>query len=481
MNRYALSLVALAALSGCAGKRAIENAELAVLRDPNQAEAWVVLGDTYRRANRDAEAATAYGRAMALSPENPEIQRRAGGGRSSEIRELERQVLASPENDELWGDLGDLYAAAGDRETALHHYRYAMSLDPDDGEWQRKVMEFAGPEDLDAMVASMASSRDDERIGDLADALLERGDRDAACALYFQALEIDPDDSEWIRKASECPGGEDIALRVLEAAIASGDDERIGDAADVLRERGETERACELYMRALEIDPADSEWIRNVAACPGGADVMGRVLDRAIASRDDERIGDVADWYRAQGEVDRACELYRRAAEIDPGDNEWQGNLERCRTGNWDTDFEPFEGRAPTFPGELGGIEGGVLGGVGDGQTGLGLAALARGDRTSALEHFEAALLDSPGDREARTGVMALTGKSLVVLLEELTGRRPQDDELWGDLADAYLEVGNTTEALRAYRRAAEIDPDDSEWQRKLSILDPARQGNPGR
>lgn len=468
--RFVVPLLALALLPACVSKKRIDQAEFDVLRHPNQVEYWVVLGDTYRRAGMDDESASAYQRALALDPGNAEIQRRTGHTRSTEIHEMERRVLADPDNDELWGDLGDLYAQAGDRVTAGSHYRYALSLDPDDSEWIRKVMEFSDGADLDEMISTAMQSSDDEGIGDLADTLMSNGRTEEACTLYMRALSLDPDDGEWMEKASQCPGGMDVNERVIDAAMASGDDERIGDTADMLMQRGDTDEACRLYVAALGIDPDDSEWIRKVGDCPGGDELLGAGADDAIRSGDDERIGDWGDVYMSRGESDFACDLYRQALSIDPDDSEWLEKVGQCDGGIMPTPPSPFE----DF-----GMSGGDLGGFGGGNnlTGLGRAALANGDRQAALQHFEAALLEAPTDRDARTAVMALTGKSLVAMLEELTPQRPEDDELWGDLADAYLESGNSGEALRAYRRAAEIDPDDSEWQRKLDFLDPSRMG----
>ena len=54
--------------------------------------------------------------------------------------------------------------------------------------------------------------------------------------------------------------------------------------------------------------------------------------------------------------------------------------------------------------------------------------------------------------------------------LEPLLGR-VEDDEALGDLADIYAASGNTGKALELYRRAAAIDPEDSEWQGKIAIF----------
>jgi cytochrome c-type biogenesis protein CcmH/NrfG len=131
-------------LAGCANKAAITRAESAVMTDPNSVEVWVMLGDTYKKAGRTDDALSAYQRALALEPGSSEVQARIGGLGSRSLGEAERLALANPMDDEVWGDLADEYAMRGETETALEYYIYALRIDPSDSEWQRKVVELCG-------------------------------------------------------------------------------------------------------------------------------------------------------------------------------------------------------------------------------------------------------------------------------------------------------------------------------------------------
>jgi len=338
-------------LGGCANKAAIAHAESAVMSDPNAVEVWVMLGDTYKKAGRTDDALGAYQRALSLEPGSPEVQSRIAALGSRSLGEAERLALANPMDDEVWGDLGDEYAMRGETDKALEYYIYALRIDPSDSEWQRKVVEL---------------------------------------------------------------GGIDQVASIFEAQIDGNDDEAIGDFADMLSGAGQMERACELYARANEIDPSDSEWREKLGGCPNHAPVAG---------------------YPETG-----------------------------------PDY-PYYG--PHYPDGVmppDTSEGGSL-------VAMGRAALANGEREQALQYFQSALLEEPTDRDALTGVMVLTGKTLVEVLERLAERIPNNDELLGDLADAYVAVGELDNALRTYRRAAELDPSDSEWRTKLSLLDPTGQG----
>lgn len=58
-----------------------------------------------------------------------------------------------------------------------------------------------------------------------------------------------------------------------EAVIASSsDDEQLGDVADAFWRQGFKERAIELWNRARRIDPPDEAWTRKLQATYAGVD-----------------------------------------------------------------------------------------------------------------------------------------------------------------------------------------------------------------
>ena len=73
----------------------------------------------------------------------------------------------------------------------------------------------------------------------------------------------------------------------------------------------------------------------------------------------------------------------------------------------------------------------------------------------------------------ALAGESLSTGRTATDVYGSLADRIPGNDELWGDLGDAWLYVGDTARAREAYQKAATIDPGDGEWQRQLAILGP--------
>jgi tetratricopeptide (TPR) repeat protein len=56
-----------------------------------------------------------------------------------------------------------------------------------------------------------------------------------------------------------------------------------------------------------------------------------------------------------------------------------------------------------------------------------------------------------------------------LALLDQAQGSLPENDEMWGDLADAYWQAGEEELAVAAWQHAKELDPDDGEWTGKLA------------
>jgi tetratricopeptide (TPR) repeat protein len=124
-----------------------------------------------------------------------------GGAATSLIEALRGRLEAEPDNDELLGTIGDTLMSAGDSEGALEHYRKALTIDPGDSEWLDKVVAISGQPKLDILLELVEeNSADDELWGNLGDVYLDMGMRDQAREAYRKAHALDAEDSEWERK-----------------------------------------------------------------------------------------------------------------------------------------------------------------------------------------------------------------------------------------------------------------------------------------
>ena len=473
--------------------RKVAEAGKRVLDDPGDARAWVALGDAYRSTRQYDDAYDAYQHAARLDPTDKAAEARLQAlERFRPLTELERRVLADPSDDEAWGDLGDEHMAAGRSEQAMACYQRASTLDPNDSEWQNKLLSGGGAGDVDmaAMLESWGASdpTNDERIGDLADSLVAQGRIAEALQLYQRALELDPDDSEWQRKVAQYGGAgggveggvvggveptiaellgggsaEGLAALLGTAGsggigVAGGDDETIGDLGDTYAGQGNRDLALQHYLRALELDPTDGEWQRKVSLY-GGADTLVAFLEQRLTTdpRNDEILGVLAEAYCQAGDHERGLQLYRDALTIDPADTDWQSKV--ALLGGMEMSIGILESKLVGDP-----DNDEIIGRLGD-------AYAFMGDRNRAMEAYTRALAVDPADSEWRNSLLAMAGsdavlETLMPLLDSI-----EDDEALGDIADMLATAGEVERALEIYRKALALDPADSEWPGKIAAF----------
>lgn len=311
---------------------------------------------------------------------------------------------------------------------------------------------------------------------------------------YRTALQLDPERSHLMERTGGKPSREAEAMR-RQAMRSPTDDELWGDLGDLLRMEANLAEARQAYLRAFRIDPEDSEWQRALVEL-GDAEIVVGMLQGRLNETDDESLGDLADMLVIAGRSEEACELYRRAAEIDPYDEEWIGHATECGYPIPE-DYDPNAG-------DTGYVEGGVVGGISgigsyydaygsvpeaseldslvervssnsDLLLKLGQAYLVSGDREKAEENLWAALLVDHTDEEALQSYLLVTGKTRREVLERLRDTFSDDDELVGLLADHYLDLGLRDRARDLYDLAHSLDEDDPEWEAKKKLLEAAR------
>jgi len=352
-----LTLV-LAMLAMPTADAGVRDSKKAALEDPLNAQAWMDLGDAYEKKGRDNAALRAYGRAAALDPTSEVAVTQMATVGAGRVKALERRALRNPEDDELWGDLADKYAAMGNTEQALKYYLYAMRLDPSDGEWQGGIASVGGPEAMAEAMESMmlGGGMNDESLGDFADVLFASGEVDRACGLWQQAQELDPSDSEWNGAlATNCGvhadgwnAGEAYGLGMGEQAYPMMMEELLGEGSDptpgvdvrsssdseLLAAMGRTkllvgdkEAALDLYERALTIDPVNASALHAVMVITGQTrlQLLHKLIEQVPPN--DEMYGDLGDTQLAAGNLAEARGAYERALELDPSDSEWQQKL----------------------------------------------------------------------------------------------------------------------------------------------------------
>jgi cytochrome c-type biogenesis protein CcmH/NrfG len=221
---------------------AIEKQREALEIDPQNVEARIKLGDWLRRLGRLDDALLEYGRADALSGDNPDLLRSIGEILLQQQKfapaemVLQRAVDRAPDDPAIISLLAGAKQLQGRREEACVDYERALALDPDN------------------VPVRMA----------YADALTRLGRLDDALPQFEQVLQIDPDNFQAqfsvgvLRSRMGDQAGARVAferalfieprsVQALHAlALTSLMQRRLGEAADYVR-------------RALAIDPNDQK------------------------------------------------------------------------------------------------------------------------------------------------------------------------------------------------------------------------------
>jgi tetratricopeptide (TPR) repeat protein len=231
------------------------------------------------------------------------------------------------------------------------------------------------------------------------------------------------------------------------------------------RRKGHLEEARALFQGVLERDP------RHVDALMGLAEV----------SLGEYRAGD-------EGARERAVDYGRRAVETAP--RFWKAPFALARTHFFTGDIDSAIAMGEAAVG---------LDANEHTLDNLGTSYFCRGDHELALDHYLRARDSAPGASMgveqlcvayyfARRFDQAVDSCRAAVEIDS-AGGRPAHHEMWGNLADAHRQAGQTAQAADAYARAAELaerkllvrgnSPNDrahlAYYQVSLTSLDPSR------
>lgn len=359
----------------------------------------------------------------------------AGGAR---LKAAQQAVLQHPTDAAAWNRLGRLLDRAGMSADAAAAFQMASDLK-------------GSTEGIDSSAlegAVLRNPADDEAWGDLGDALLQAGERERAKEAFLVANQIDPSDGEWWRALAGLLSAEEVeALLEQRGSTGESADEMVGNIAKAYREDNRNEEALTWFIRALSMDPTDSEWGTAIRELAGPQTFIDMIKEMPGSDQSDELQGDLGDTYWELGLADQACAAWTRAAELDSGDDEWRNKRARC------------------------GADAAAVAKLGVSTLEDGLKALYAGrSGTELLPAFRGLLAEEPTRTELRWLVASLEGKSELDVLHELTGVEGVNDEVWGDYGDALYAAGRVPEAVTAWKTAYSLDSSDSEWTRKLWI-----------
>jgi tetratricopeptide (TPR) repeat protein len=309
-----------------------------------------------------------------------------------------------------------------------------------------------------AAEATRQAPTDQGAWGRLAKLRLKTGDNAGAYeAFHLAAKHASPNKrAAWLRGMLNIdPKAALASIRVLTDPASEDSLHVLGQALVWNGLRGE---AFDAFAGALAINRTNVGALHQlVISDPARAvDHLSQTLeDYTGTSSRDEIIGARAIAYLELGEGDRAFTEFLEASNLDQNDYEW---LRGMAAADPVRAAQHLEERLEDSP-----ESGNVLGALGDAYAGLGR-------KDDAGRMYDKAI-GTGSSLRWRAALVRADPKRGLAMLNEALAKRPNNDEAWGALGDAYRDLGRIDDARDAYTRALKLDPADWEWDIKRDQL----------
>jgi tetratricopeptide (TPR) repeat protein len=312
------------------------------------------------------------------------------------------------------------------------------------------------------------------------------------------------------------------AAALAESSVATNPKDSVtwGRLAALRLKAGDKAGAFAAYREAALLAPGEEDYAKGLfRADPQGA--LPVLVEVAKASTNDEVLGLVARAYLANGRVKEALDQYERAHEADPHDYSWLRGMVALdparaadhlaalvrdpRMANDDeivgayanalvetghraeafdrylqahrrdsSDLEWLRGLAKSDPMRAEPFieEYAKQKPDSDDVEGLrGEIYAGLGRRADAIAAFERCLQKDPDDESWMVALSQVAPERGLAMLEGVVQKKPEDGDAWGYLARAYKGLGRMAEAKAAYDKAVEDDPLDSDWAQERASL----------
>jgi tetratricopeptide (TPR) repeat protein len=285
-------------------------------------------------------------------------------GRLQAAEQIYRQILAvEPDQADAWHLLGVVAAHTGRPAMAVEHIRRAIALSGDQAVFHANLGNVLLDQGkLDEALAcygralalnpNLAEVHHQRGL-----ALAAQGKLDAAIACYRRAVEIRPGDAEshyTLGAALQKQEQVDAATACYRRALQLKPDypEAHNNLGAVLKEQGKLDEAAACCRRAVELKPDFAEAYNNLGVVLNDQEKLDEAVAccrRAVELKpdDSEALNNLGNGLKDQGRLDEAVACYRRALELRPNYAGAHANLGLAwlLTGDWQRGWPEYEWR----------------------------------------------------------------------------------------------------------------------------------------
>jgi tetratricopeptide (TPR) repeat protein len=298
----------------------------------------------------------------------------------------------------------------------------------------------------------------------LGDMLYEEKNTAGALAAYEAALKADPEVKGFYKRYVElvtAGGVQESIVKALKGAIAAGE----ADAAmyatlgGVYKASANYPRAIEMYSKALQLDPRNTDALSSLALCQAKS---GNVKDATISyeqvvalnPQDIKQYKMLADLYMKQNKTDQAMNMYKKCLEKNPSDYKTAMTV-----GEYEYKTKDYD-EAVKYLGMVTGA---------DAKTSAylllyGQACYKSKGCTKAAEIFRQLAILAPTNPDVFKTLYEISAKAgntadAAMYLKKYVALDPSDAAAQKSLGDMLYEQKEMTGALNSYRAALKADP----------------------
>jgi len=267
-------------------------------------------------------------------------------GKTEQALEFYNRVLALvPDDADTHGALAMMEVNKGNLERAIELYKEGLDKKPDDGGLHGGLGSLylqlgLVDEAIKELEAAVKLKADSAIYGNLAMAMLDKGDGDMAMAHLNKAIKLDPANAEAHYNLGNCYFSQDLRAKAVgeyakAIKIKPKYVKAYGNLAVSYARMGRADEAVVNFRRVVELEPNSPDARFNLANILADTGAIDEALDQLLmtvelAPQDSAAHGAFAKLLLQSGWVEWAIAEYERALDIDPNNESAQTGLEQA-------------------------------------------------------------------------------------------------------------------------------------------------------